>query len=48
MHRRVLGVEEDEQRVRLQKDRLEESEKRNASILKEIESMRKELDDLRR
>jgi len=44
----VLGVEEDEQRVRLQKDRLDDSEKRNAQILKEIDSMRTELDELRR
>jgi|DEB0MinimDraft_12_1074336.scaffolds.fasta_scaffold11579_4 hypothetical protein len=43
----MLAVEEDESRVKLGTDRLQESEKRNASILKEIDSMRKELDELR-
>lgn len=47
IHRRMLALEEDESRVRLGTDRLQESEKRNASILNEIDSMRKELDELR-
>ena len=48
LHRRVLAVDEDENRVRLQQDRLRESEKRNATILSEIEALRKELDELRK
>jgi len=43
-----LGVEEDENRVKLQQDRLKESEKRNATIMSEIENQRKELDELRK
>jgi hypothetical protein len=43
-----LGVEEDENRVKLQQDRLKESEKRNATIMGEIENQRKELDELRK
>ena len=43
----MLGLEEDENRIKLGNDRLHESEKRNASILKEIDSMRSELDELR-
>jgi len=43
----MLGVEEDENRVRMGTERLQESEKRNAVILKEIDSMRTELDALR-
>lgn len=48
LHRRVLAVDEDENRVRLQQDRLRESEKRNATIVSEIEELRKELDELRK
>lgn len=47
IHRRTLAVEEDENRIKLGQDRLHESEKRNACILKEIDSMRTELDELR-
>ena len=47
MHRRMLTVEEEESRIKLANDRLRDSEKRNASILGEIESMRNELDELR-
>ena len=42
-----MGVEEDESRVRMATDRLKDSEKRNASILKEIDSMRTEMDEMR-
>ena len=42
-----MGVEEDEGRVRMATDRLKDSEKRNASILKEIDSMRSEMDEMR-
>ena len=48
VHRRVLAVEEDENRVRMQQERLTESEKRNATILQEIGDLRKELDELRK
>lgn len=44
IHRRILSVEEDENRIKMSTERLQESEKRNASILKEIDSMRSELD----
>lgn len=44
----MLAVDEDENRVRLQQDRLRDSEKRNAAILSEIEEQRKELDELRK
>ena len=44
----MLGVEEDENRVKLQQDRLKESEKRNQLIMTEIENQRKELDELRK
>jgi len=47
IHRRMLGVEEDEGRVKIAAERLHDSEKRNASILKEIDAMRAELDELR-
>lgn len=47
IHRRILAVEEDESRVKLANERLRESEKRNATILNEIEAMRTELDGLR-
>lgn len=40
-------MEEDESRIKLANERLRESEKRNATILKEIDSMRTELDELR-
>ena len=43
-----MGVEEDENRVKLQQDRLKESEKRNATIMSEIENQRKELDEPRK
>ena len=43
-----MGVEEDENRVKLQQDRLKESEKRNATIMSEIENQRMELDELRK
>lgn len=42
-----MSVEEDENRIKISTERLQESEKRNAAILKEIDSMRKELDELR-
>jgi chromosome segregation ATPase len=48
LHRRVLHVEEDENRVKMQQDRLSDAEKRNKVILDEIEAQRKELDSLRR
>lgn len=48
IHRRNLAVDEDENRIKLQQERLRDSEKRNASILKEIESLRTELDELRK
>lgn len=44
----MLHVEEDENRVKMQQDRLSDAEKRNKVILDEIEAMRKELDALRR
>jgi len=47
IHRRMLALEEDESRIKLGGERLSESEKRNASILKEIDAMRSELDSLR-
>jgi len=43
----MLAIEEDENRVKLANERLKDSEKRNASILKEIDEMRNELDQLR-
>lgn len=48
IHRRTLAVEEDENRIKLGRERLDDSEKRNAVILQEIGDMRKELDDLRK
>mmetsp|Transcript_33486 Transcript_33486/g.51417 ORF Transcript_33486/g.51417 Transcript_33486/m.51417 type:complete len:246 (+) Transcript_33486:531-1268(+) len=48
IHRRVLAVEEDENRIRLQRDRVNDSEKRNAQIMSEVETLRADLDDLRR
>jgi hypothetical protein len=47
LHRRVLAVEEDESRIKLANDRVRDSEKRNSTILKEIDEMRAELDGLR-
>lgn len=47
IHRRTLAVEEDESRIKLGNERLRDSEKRNATILKEIDEMRAELDQLR-
>lgn len=47
IHRRTLAVEEDESRVKLANERLRDSENRNSSILKEIETMRSELSELR-
>ena len=43
-----MAVEEDENRIKLGKERLNESEKRNAVILQEIGDLRKELDELRK
>lgn len=36
IHRRILAVEEDESRVKLQGDRLRDAEQRNAAILSEV------------
>ena len=47
IHRRILSVEEDESRVKLQQDRLADAEKRNEVIIKEIDNLRKESDKLR-
>jgi len=44
----MLAVEEDESRVKLGMDRLHDSEKRNTVVLKEIDSMRSELDEIRK
>jgi hypothetical protein len=43
----MLSVEEEESRIKMANDRVRDSEKRNASILGEIGSMRTELDELR-
>jgi chromosome segregation ATPase len=43
-----LAVEEDENRIKLGRERLNDSEKRNAVILQEIGDLRKELDELRK
>ena len=48
IHRRILAVEEDESRVKLQADRLKDAESRNATILNEVQELRKELDTLRK
>lgn len=40
-------MDEDENRIKLQQQRLQDAEKRNAVILKEIDELRKELDELR-
>ena len=48
IHRRILAVEEDESRVKLQGDRLKDAESRNAAILSEVQQLRKELDTLRK
>jgi|APSaa5957512535_1039671.scaffolds.fasta_scaffold301107_2 hypothetical protein len=47
IHRRILNVEEDENRVKMTQERVQESEKRNAQILGEIGNLRKEIDGLR-
>lgn len=47
IHRRMLSLEEDESRIKLANERVRDSEQRNASILKEIDQMRSELDQLR-
>ena len=44
----MLAVEEDESRVKLQADRLKDAESRNATILSEVQALRKELDTLRK
>lgn len=47
IHRRILNVEEDENRIKMTQERVMEAEKRNASILGEIANLRKEVDGLR-
>ena len=47
IHRRILNVEEDENRIKMTQERVMEAEKRNASILGEIANLRKEVDSLR-
>jgi hypothetical protein len=48
IHRRILNVEEDENRVKLMQERLAEAEKRNHSILTEIQALRNDTDELRK
>ena len=40
-------MEEDENRVKLQQERLSDAEKRNATIMGEINNLRKDVDELR-